>query len=58
MKTDEYTLWRDEDFYVGFWNHYPDYLTQGFTQLELLENLRSLLKDIETLDILFILKGL
>ncbi len=56
MKTVEYTIWRDENFFLGFCNLYPEYLSQGVTKLEVLENLRSLLEDIETLDIPFISK--
>ena len=56
MKTVEYTIWKDEQFYLGFLNEYPDYMTQGESKQELQENLRSLLKDIETLDIPYIRK--
>ena len=56
MKTVEYTIWKDGDFYLGFLNQYPDYLTQGETRQELQENLLSLLKDMETLEIPYIRK--
>lgn len=56
MKTVEYTIWKDGDFYIGFLNQYPDYLTQGETRQELQENLLSLLKDMETLEIPYIRK--
>ena len=46
MRTTKYTSRQDGEFYVGFLNEYPDYETQGFSKEELLENLKSLLKDI------------
>ena len=56
MKTVEYTCWKDGDFYLGFLNEYPDYLTQGETKQELQENLLDLCKDFETQEIPFIRK--
>lgn len=51
MKTVEYTCWKDGDFYLGFLNKYPDYLTQGETKQDLRENLLDLFKDLETQEI-------
>jgi predicted RNase H-like HicB family nuclease len=48
MRHLEYTYWKDDDFYVGHLNTYPDYDTQGTTKEELIENLKSLLFDIES----------
>ena len=56
MKTVRYTFWKDGDFYIGFLNDYPDYETQGFSKEELIENLKDLLKDIESEEIPFIKK--
>ena len=56
MRTIKYTFWQDSEFFIGFLNDYPDYETQGFSKEELLNNLRSLLEDIETEDIPFIRK--
>ncbi|PKD42015.1 hypothetical protein CWO84_01000 [Methylomonas sp. Kb3] len=56
MKTVEYTSWKDGDFYLGFLNEYPDYLTQGETKQELQENLLDLFKDFETQEIPFVRK--
>jgi len=56
MKTIKYTFWQDGEFFIGFLNDYPDYETQGFLKEELLQNLKSLLKDIETEEIPFIRK--
>ncbi|TXL19082.1 hypothetical protein BMR06_11625 [Methylococcaceae bacterium HT5] len=42
----EYTYWKDNDFFIGFINQYPDYETQGETLEELKENLRDLWQDL------------
>jgi len=31
MKTTKFTYWRDGNYYLGFLNDYPDYLTQGIS---------------------------
>jgi predicted RNase H-like HicB family nuclease len=56
MKTIKFTFWQDGEFFIGFLNDYPDYETQGYSKEELLENLKSLLKDIESEEIPFIRK--
>lgn len=56
MRALKYTFWQDGEFYIGFLNDYPDYETQGFSKSELVENLKSLLKDIESEEIPFIRK--
>lgn len=56
MKTIKYTFWEDGEFFIGFLNDYPDYETQGYSKEELLENLKSLLADIESEEIPFIRK--
>jgi len=56
MKTIKYTFWQDGEFFIGFLNDYPDYETQGYSKEELPENLKSLLKDIESEEIPFIRK--
>lgn len=56
MKTIKYTFWQDEEFFIGFLNDYPDYETQGYSKEELLENLKSMLEDIESEGISFIRK--
>jgi predicted RNase H-like HicB family nuclease len=48
MKTIKYTYFKDGDFYIGYLNDYPDYQTQGYSKEELIENLKDLLKDIES----------
>jgi predicted RNase H-like HicB family nuclease len=56
MKTVQYTFWQDGDFFLGYLNDYPDYHTQGYSKEELLENLKDLLKDIQSDEIPFIKK--
>lgn len=56
MKTVEYTFWQDDKFFIGFLNDFPDYETQGLSKEKLLENLKSLLEDIETKDTPYIIK--
>jgi predicted RNase H-like HicB family nuclease len=42
-----YTYWEAaEGGYIGYWNCYPDYWTQGETEDELKEMLLSLYQDI------------
>jgi predicted RNase H-like HicB family nuclease len=56
MKTIKITSWQDGDYFIGFINDYPDYLTQGKTHNELVENLKSLLIDMELNQIPYIRK--
>ena len=56
MKRITFTFWRDEKFYIGFLNQYPDYQTQGRTKSELTDNLKDLLKDIESREVPYIRK--
>ena len=48
MRAVKFTSWKDGDFYIGFLNDYPDYMTQGLSKEDLAENLRSLLDDLES----------
>jgi len=56
VNTVQYTFWQDEEFFIGYLNDFPDYETQGYSKDELLQNLKSLLKDIESKEIPFIRK--
>ncbi len=56
MRTVQYTFWRDEEFFIGYLNEYPDYETQGYSKEELIENLTSLLSDVESNEVPFIKK--
>ena len=54
MQTLKFTFWKDEDYFIGFLNDYPDYMTQGITKEYLIENLRELLRDINSSEIPYI----
>lgn len=56
MKTVQFTFWQDGEFFIGYFNDYPDYHTQAYSKGELLENLKDLLKDIQSEEIPFIKK--
>ena len=56
MKILKFTYWQDSDFFLGFLNDYPDYQTQGLSKEELIENLKSLLSDIESGEVPYIRK--
>lgn len=48
MTTTAFTFWKDEPFFIGFLNNYPDYKTQALSKQELIENLKDLLSDLES----------
>ncbi len=54
MRKITYTFWRDGEYYLGFLNDFPDFQTQALSKDELLENLKSLIVDIETDEIPYI----
>ena len=54
MKYLRFTYWKDEDYFLGFLNDFPDYESQGLSLEELKENLVSLYHDIETNEIPYI----
>ncbi len=56
MRTLEYTFWKEDEFFIGHLNEYPDYETQGFSKDELVDNLKDLLKDIESGEIPYVRK--
>ena len=44
MNTARYVHWQDQGMWLGYFEAYPDYLTQGQSLEELQENLRDLHK--------------
>ena len=46
MNTVQFVYWQDGDFWLGYLQDYPDYMTQGETLEELKENLRDIHRDI------------
>ncbi len=56
MESLKYVHWQDEEFFLGHFIDYPDYLTQGKSLEELKENLESLYKDLISKEIPYIKK--
>ena len=46
MNTARYVHWQDGGMWLGNFEEFPDYLTQGETLPELEENLRDLFRDL------------
>jgi predicted RNase H-like HicB family nuclease len=46
MKKIRYVYWQDGEFWLGYFEEYPDYVTQGMSLQELGENLTDLYKDL------------
>lgn len=46
MDTRRFVYYQDGDFFVGWFEEFPDYRTQGETLEELEENLRDMLVDL------------
>jgi predicted RNase H-like HicB family nuclease len=49
-----YTYWKDDGWFVGYLDDYPDYVTQGETHEEFEDMLRSLREDILAFDFSFV----
>ncbi len=49
MSTVKIVYWQDEDFWLGYLQDYPDYMTQGETLEELEENLKDIYNDITSI---------
>jgi predicted RNase H-like HicB family nuclease len=56
MESLKYVHWQDEEFFLGHFVDYPDYLTQGKSLEELKENLESLYNDLISEEIPYIKK--
>ena len=46
MSTARYVHWQDGDMWLGDFEEFPDYMTQGESLAELEDNLRDLHKDL------------
>jgi len=46
MRKIKFVYWQDGDWWLGYLEEYPDYMTQGKTLEELKENLRDLYEDL------------
>ena len=54
MKSASFTYWQDGEYFLGFLNDYPDYHTQGMSKEELINNLKDLLRDLQSGEIPYI----
>ena len=48
MKTARYVRWQDGETWLGYFEQYPDYPTQGESLSDLEEHLRDLYRDLTT----------
>ena len=48
MEKKRYIFWKDDDMWLGYFEEYPDYMTQGETLEELQENLKDIYKELES----------
>ena len=46
MNRKEITYWQESNFWLGYINDFPEYVTQGYTLDELIENLKDIYQDI------------
>ena len=46
MEKTRFIYWHDDNWWLGYLEEYPDYMTQGETLEELKENLQDLYKDL------------
>ena len=46
MSTVRYVHWQDQGMWLGYFEEFPDYLTQGETLADLEANLRDLYRDV------------
>jgi len=46
VSTTRYVHWQNEGMWLGYFEEFPDYLTQGETVPELEDNLRDLFRDL------------
>ena len=56
MRKIKFTSWQDGEFYFGFFNDYPNYFIKVMSREELIDNLKSLLVDLESDEIPYIRK--
>ncbi len=49
--TQKFTYWRDGEYWLGYLNAYPDYMSQGSSLQELKNNLKDIYNDLTSGDI-------
>ena len=56
MDMKKYVYWQEEDMWLGYFEEYPDYKTQGESLEELKENLRDIYHELSSGSIPYIRK--
>lgn len=56
MKRKKYVYWQDGDMWLGYFEEYPDYQTQGESLEELKENLKDIYRELTSGNILCVRK--
>jgi predicted RNase H-like HicB family nuclease len=46
METRKYSYWQEDNMWIGYFEEYPDYMTQGESLEELKEHLRDIYKEL------------
>jgi predicted RNase H-like HicB family nuclease len=46
MAATKYVYWKDDNMWLGYFEEYPDYITQGETLEELKDNLRDIYNEL------------
>ncbi|MFO7620067.1 MAG: hypothetical protein R6W81_02215 [Bacteroidales bacterium] len=54
--TIKYIYWRDGDFWLGYLEDFPDYMTQGITLEDLQDHLKDLFADLTSGQIPYVRK--
>jgi len=54
METAAFTWWQEDTFFLGYFNEYPDYQTQGMSFDELCKNLKDLWFDVHTAEVPYV----
>jgi predicted RNase H-like HicB family nuclease len=48
MEKMKYVYWQDEGMWLGYFEEYPDYMTQGISLEELQSNLKDIYKELSS----------
>ncbi|MCU0285348.1 MAG: type II toxin-antitoxin system HicB family antitoxin [Acidobacteria bacterium] len=56
MNRKKYVYWQEEDMWLGYFEEYPDYKTQGESLEELIENLKDIYHELSSGNIPYVRK--
>ena len=48
MERHKYVYYEENGFFIGYWEDFPDYRTQGKTHAELIVNLKEIYNDLNS----------